>query len=184
MTATSIEAEVASLSRRYGKPKTVAHALQRTSFGPLNGAREAEVAMAIRRPSGGILLQTKDSYPDQVFRLPTGGLKRGEMIEHALLRETEEETALEVDVARFLAVLQYRTLSGRSIFRSYLFLLEERGGVLQENDPEEGITGWIEADRAGLDEAARRLRACPGTWRHWGNFRAIVIETLVGAMPR
>ena len=174
-----MDAEVASLARRYGRPRNLVHVLPVIEFGPLNRGREAEVAMAIRRPNGLFLLQTKESYPADTFRLPTGGIKRGEAIEHALMRETEEETSLIVEVSRFVAVLTYRAAAGPRVFSSYLFTLEERGGTLRVGDPTEGISGWLEADREQLDAAAQRLRACPAPWDSWGQFRALVIEALV-----
>jgi ADP-ribose pyrophosphatase YjhB (NUDIX family) len=174
-----VESEIANLARRYGRPRNVSHTLPSVDFGPLNRGREAEVAMAIRRPSGLILLQTKEHYPEDTFRLPTGGIKRGEAIEHALLRETDEETSLAVEVIRFVSVITYRTPRGNRAFSSYLFLLDERGGALRTTDPTEGISGWIEADRARLDHAARRLRTCQGTWESWGRFRALAIDALV-----
>jgi ADP-ribose pyrophosphatase YjhB (NUDIX family) len=177
-----MDAEVAGLARRYGKPRTLVHTLPVIEFGPLNRGREAEVAMAIRRPSGLFLLQTKESYPADTFRLPTGGIKRGEAIEHALLRETEEETSLAVEVSRFVAVLTYRAASGQRVFSSYLFMLEECGGTLRVSDPSEGISGWLEADRGQLDSAAQRLRACPAPWNSWGQFRALAIEALIAAI--
>lgn len=138
--------------------------------------------MAIRRPNGRILLQTKENYPEGVFRIPTGGLKRGESIEQALLRETEEETALDVTIHRFVAILSYYSPEDDLAFRSYLFLLHETGGTLQEEEPEEGITAWIEADAIELDATARQLRAGPPTWRDWGHFRALAIDALLPSL--
>lgn len=173
-----MQAEVAVLARRYGRPRTVSHTLPTFRFSPLNRNRAAEVAMAIRRPNGLFLLQTKDNYPSDTFRLPTGGVMRGEAIEHALLRETHEETSLDVEVSRFAAVLTYRAANARQAFASYLFILEERGGTLHTVDRSEGISGWREADLSELDFAAERLRACTGPWQPWGQFRALVLDAL------
>lgn len=178
-----MQGEVAKLARRFGRPRNLIHTLPSTEFAPINRGRAAEVAMAIRRPNGRFLLQTKASYPADTFRLPTGGIKRGEGIEHALLRETGEETSLEVDVSRFVAVIRYRSLEGSRVFSTYLFILDERGGTLASNDPREGISGWLEADRSALGGAAERLRACTGGWNRWGEFRALVIDALVPALP-
>lgn len=177
-----MEAEIASLARRFGRPRNLFHTLPTVDFGPINRGRSAEVAMAIRRPSGRFLLQTKQSYPRETFRLPTGGIKRGEAIEHALLRETAEETSLEVEISRFVAAITYRSPRGNRVFATFLFILEELGGELQTSDPAEGITDWREADRSDLDAAAQRLRGCPGTWSSWGHFRALVIDALVPAI--
>lgn len=171
--------EIAALGSRYGRPRTFDHTLDDVSFRPLNGRRVAEVAMAIRRPNGRILLQTKENYPGGVYRIPTGGLKRSEGIETALLRETEEETGLGVEIRDFVAILTYRSSPQDIVFRSYLFLLDETGGTLQEEEPEEGITGWIEADSEGLGSIAVQLRSSPRSWRNWGDFRALVIDALL-----
>ena len=110
--------------------------------------------MAIRRPSGGILLQTKAFYPAGTFRLPTGGIKEGEDVEHALLREVHEESNLDVEIERLVAVIDHSAIEGKSPFRSYMFLLREVGGTLKVNDPDEQISGWDERDVAGLERAA------------------------------
>lgn len=177
-----MQAEIAVLARRYGRPRTVLHTLPTFRFSPLNRNRAAEVAMAIRRRNGLFLLQTKESYPHETFRLPTGGIMRGEAIEHALLRETQEETSLDVEVSRFAAVITYRAANSRLAFSSYLFILEEQGGTLQPNDESEGISGWLEVDASGIDAAADRLRSCPGGWKPWGQFRALVLDALKEAL--
>ena len=177
------EEEIERLGSRFGHPETLEFVLDDIDFKPLGGKRKAEVAMAIRRPNGKILLQTKEFYPTNLFRLPTGGLKAREDIEAALLRETEEETALSVRIRDFSAVLNYLADSGEPVFRSYLFLLDESGGVLQEYEPKERISGWMEAAPAQLQQAAEQLRSCKGRWKNWGRFRALVIDALLARQP-
>ena len=63
-----------------------------------------------------------------------------------------------------------------------MFLLREVGGTLKVNDPDEQISGWDERDAAGLERAAAALRDLEGTWRRWGQFRAVVLDVLVGAI--
>ena len=63
-------------------------------------------------------------------------------------------------------------------------LLEEQGGDLHPMDESEGITGWLEADLAAISAAADRLRACPGQWRPWGQFRALVLDALRDELAR
>ena len=138
--------------------------------------------MAIRRPSGGILLQTKAFYPPATFRLPTGGIKGGEDVEHALLREVHEESNLTVEIDRPIAVIEHTTAEGRAAFRSYLFLLRETAGELKVNDPDEQISGWDERDLEGLLAASAQLRALGGTWQRWGQFRALTLDVLVHAL--
>jgi ADP-ribose pyrophosphatase YjhB (NUDIX family) len=171
------------LRKRYGKFPHVEKVLADGDFAPVRGGgRRSEVAMAIRRPSGGILLQTKAFYPAGTFRLPTGGIKDGEHVEHALLREVHEESNLEVEIERLVAVIDHAVIDGKAPFRSYMFLLRETGGTLKVNDPDEQISGWDERDLAGLERAARDLRGLDGTWRRWGQFRAVALEVLAGAV--
>ena len=171
------------LRKRYGKFPLIAKVLADGDFAPVRGGgRRSEVAMAIRRPSGGILLQAKSFYPAGTFRLPTGGIKEGEDVEHALLREVHEESNLDVEIERLVAVIDHSALDARSPFRSYMFLLREVGGTLKVNDPDEQISGWDERDAVGLELAAATLRGLEGTWRRWGQFRAIALEVLLGAV--
>ncbi len=135
--------------------------------------------MAIRRPSGGILLQTKSFYPPGTFRLPTGGIKKGEDVEHALLREVHEESNLTVEIERAVAVIEYTAPEGRPAFRTYLFLLREIGGELRVNDPDEQISGWDERDLPGLRRAIAQLRGIEASWQRWGQFRAVPLDVLV-----
>ena len=173
------------LRKRYGKFPLLERTLPSGDFAPVRGAgRRSEVAMAIRRPSGGILLQTKSFYPPGTFRLPTGGIKDGEDVEHALLREVHEESNLDVEIDRLVAVIDHVAIEAKSPFRSYLFLLREVGGTLKVNDPDERISGWDERDVTGLERAAADLRDLEGTWRRWGQFRAIALDVLTGALPR
>jgi len=171
---------LAWLRQRYGDVPLVEAVL---ADGDFAGSRPSEVAMAIRRPSGGILLQTKAFYPPATFRLPTGGIKEGEDVEHALLREVQEESNLDVEIERLVAVIDHRAADGRRApFRSYLFLLREVGGVLRVNDPDEQISGWEERDLDGLVRAVLQLRELEGTWRRWGQFRAVALEVLTDAV--
>jgi len=173
------------LRKRYGKFPLLERPLASADFAPVRGAgRQSEVAMAIRRPSGGVLLQTKAFYPPGTFRLPTGGIKDGEDVEHALLREVHEESNLDVEIDRLVAVIDHVALEAKRPFRSYLFLLREVGGTLKVNDRDEQISGWDERDVAGLARAAAELRDLDGTWRRWGQFRAIALDVLTGALSR
>jgi ADP-ribose pyrophosphatase YjhB (NUDIX family) len=171
-----MDRHLSALRKKYGKILTAAE------FPPLRSGRRSEVAMAIRRPSGGILLQTKSFYPPATYRLPTGGIKEGEDVEHALLREVHEESNLTVEIDRVVAVIEHTGPDGRCIFRSYLFLVGETGGELKVNDPDERISGWEERDLAGLRAASAQLRTLEGTWRRWGQFRAMTLDVLVHAL--
>jgi 8-oxo-dGTP pyrophosphatase MutT (NUDIX family) len=145
--------------------------------------------MVIRGPSGRVLLSTKTFYPPGAYRLPTGGIDRGERVLDALLRETREETGLDVVVRRFLARISYRQRRGSagaepppSLFHTFAFLLDETGGTLGALDPHERLLDYREIAPAELPGVADRLAALGGedssdivgSWGDWGEFRAIV----------
>lgn len=173
--------EITRLSARYGKPLFVTESLPTGAFDPLKSPRTGEVALVVLRKGGKVLLNTKDFYPDGAFRIPTGGIKPGESVEAALLRETREETNLDVEVARFLAVITYHTPERRKAFTTYAFLLRELGGELKTNDPDERISGWREVDASELKGVAERLAGLAGEWRGWGVFRS-VLHRVVGEL--
>ena len=170
---------ISDLVRKFGEPQKLVEPLPSIEFPPLSERRHGEVCMAILRRTGGVLLQTKRNYPKSVMRLPSGGIKAGEDIEHALMREIWEETNLDVHVERFLAVLGYRNDREHTPFLTYLFFLREIGGELRCNDPTEKITDWREAPPNELPRYATALRGMEPAWSNWGRFRAASIDVLV-----
>lgn len=157
--------------------------------------RFGEVCMVIRRPSGKLILSTKDFYPRGAYRLPTGGIAHGEAILDALLRETHEETGLEVEVRRLLAWIEYEgagvgPAEDRLSFHTFAFLLEETGGTLGSLDPDERILDFREIDPAELPAVATRLEGIAsaispeivGDWAAWGRFRAVVHRAVNDAL--
>lgn len=194
MTDATIEQEIAALSQHYGTPYRQHVALQSTSaFDPLGKPdRYGEVCMVVRRPNGLLLTARKTFYPPDAYRLLTGGIAHGEQIFDALLRETEEETGLDVQVRRFLAVVEYtleprRVLAARRVvagrpFATFAFLLDEVGGVLACYDPDERVEDFREVAVDELPRMADRLERLgdqfdheiQGRWRDWGRFRSVI----------
>jgi 8-oxo-dGTP pyrophosphatase MutT (NUDIX family) len=169
---------IADLVRKFGDPQRIVRPLPSVEFPPLSERRHGEVCMAILRRSGGFLLQTKKSYPNSVMRLPSGGIKSGEDVEHALMREIWEETNLDVHVERFVALLHYSDGIDQTPFQTYLFFLREIGGELRSNDPSEKITEWREARPDELLAYASALKRMEPGWSNWGEFRAASLEVL------
>jgi 8-oxo-dGTP pyrophosphatase MutT (NUDIX family) len=167
-----------ALAKKYGPPQHVMLSLPSILFPPVSERRHGEVCMAILRRNGRFLLQTKRSYPNSVMRLPSGGIKAGEDIEHALLREVWEETNLTVNVDRFVAILRYRDDTTKAGFQTFLFLLREIEGHLQTNDPSEKITEWREARPDELLDYAAELKQLEPSWANWGLFRAASLDVL------
>jgi NAD+ diphosphatase len=204
MLAPAIESEIAGLAARYGTPQRVDVALEGRPFRPLSATdRIGEVCMVLRRKNGKLLTAVKTFYPPGAFRLLTGGIDHGETIEAALLRETAEETGLDVIVRRFLALIEYHLAgsqrpelasSGSAVtvpaFVTFAFLLDEVGGTLAVQDLAEQHGAFHEAAIDDLPALAETLERVPdgfhpeidGSWRDWGHFRAIVHRVVYDAL--
>jgi ADP-ribose pyrophosphatase YjhB (NUDIX family) len=188
-----IQDELRQLARRYGQPliETINLASTRR-FDPLNKTdRYGEVCMVIRRPNGHLLTMTKTTYPTNAYRLPTGGINHVESVIDALLRETQEETGLQVNVERFLAAAAYR-IAGQDYpsFYTFAFLLDEVSGTLGAIDEDEQIEDFRETlpeDLLTVAEDLEQVTANYSTnidssWKDWGRFRAIIHRLVWEAM--
>lgn len=184
-----VETEIAALASQYGEPARFYIQLAPATFSPIcDDDRTSEVCMIVQRTDGRLLTSIKDYYPEGAFRLLTGGVRHGEPIAQALEREIWEETGLETEVARFLAVLEYYLGDVRPDdtpdFATYAFLVTELGGEFTNNDPDERVAAYREIAIDELPAMAAHLRATPdqysddvkGSWRDWGAFRAAVHE--------
>jgi 8-oxo-dGTP pyrophosphatase MutT (NUDIX family) len=186
----TVQDEIVQLSQRYGQPLEHLETLPiQKPFDPLNKKdRYGEVCMVVRRKNGRLLIMKKTYYPTEAYRLLTGGISHGETIFDALLRETAEETGLDVAVNRFLVAAAYR-LQGkeRPRFYTFAFLLDEIGGTLGVVDDGEQVEDFREIEPDELLATAERLehigknysKKIGGRWQDWGHFRA-VIHRLVG----
>jgi ADP-ribose pyrophosphatase YjhB (NUDIX family) len=179
--------ELATLAERYGQPLVRNIDLGQTSqFDPINkNDRYGEVCMVVRRRNGRLLTMKKTFYPTGAYRLLTGGINHGEAVFAALLRETHEETGLEVAVQRFLVAAAYLTAAKgvQPVFYTFAFLLDEIGGTLGAIDEDERVEAFLEIEPAQLPERAAFLeqldgprfsREIDGNWGDWGKFRAPV----------
>ena len=191
-----IEQQVVELAARYGEPLRWDVELENDGlFDPLGKPdRYGEVCMVVRRPNGKLITAIKTFYPPGAFRLLTGGIHHGEEILDALLRETEEETSLTVEVRRFLAVVSYRMPGEQpaksASFTTFAFLLDEMGGTLQCLDAGErlGEFGEIAVEELpALADYLDALAAEPsaeihGRWHDWGRFRAVIHRAVYEAL--
>ena len=191
-----VQDELAQLAETYGAPlvRTVNLDISKL-FDPLNSTdRYGEVCMVVRRRNGRLLTAIKTFYPRNAYRLLTGGINHGERVYDALLRETHEETGLEVKVSRFLAALAYTRNSEdtRPVFYTFAFLLDEMSGVLEVLDEKERVEAFREIAVDDLPIMAKNLRNVQqeasseigGNWHDWGNFRAVVHETVYEALQK
>ena len=190
----NIQHELAQLSQMYNRPLVRTVNLGQTSqFDPLNKTdRYGEVCMVVRRPSGLLLTMLKTFYPREAYRLPTGGINHGEPIADALMRETLEETGLDVEVQQFLAAVAYTTATTgeRPIFYTFAFLLDEIGGKLGPLDLSERVESYRFIQPDELPVFVERLshleqRYDPqvaGNWHDWGQFRAVIHQAVWEAL--
>src|SRR5579859_3814486 len=180
------QSELEQLAQRYGRPLIQDINLKASKlFDPLNkNDRYGEVCMVIRRKNGLLLTMTKTFYPQGAYRLPTGGINHGESIFDALLRETQEETGLEIEVKRFLSVAVYRVtgVSDQPVFYTFAFLLDEIGGTFGVIDEGEQIEDFREITPEELPALATYLtnlgsqysEEIGGKWGDWGEFRSAI----------
>jgi 8-oxo-dGTP pyrophosphatase MutT (NUDIX family) len=187
-----IEAEIATLSTRYNPPRRVVADLNVKPFRPLSSRdRIGEVCMVVRRRNGTLITAIKTFYPPGAFRLLTGGVDHGEAIEAALLRETFEETGLDVVVRRFLAVIEYRSPHMPDLaFATFAFLVDEISGTFGVQDETEQLGEFREIAVDELPVVANTLDRIgdgfhdeiEGKWRDWGQFRAVVHRVVYDAL--
>lgn len=181
--------EIEELARQYGPVERRSYSLEmgRKSFEywrrALAEKRRGEVVFVVKRPTG-LILHTKDFYPPATYRLPSGGVRWGESVLSALHREAREEMGLEIEVERFLGLLEYEFCCQEETipFVSYVFLIREAGGELAPRDKEERILSFCQVPVAELSAVADSLRAMQEDWRDWGEFRAIAHDFVVEIM--
>lgn len=193
MLTPAVEDEIHQLSLRYGEPRRIQTVLSGELFDPFNRPdRFGEVCMVVRRTNGKLITAIKTFYPTGAFRLLTGGVNHGEALFEALVREVAEETGLEVEVQRFLAVIEYQLPVEQTVhhFATFAFLVDERGGELTVHDPDERIGAFREVEASELLELAQTLDTIEsrideeihGDWADWGRFRAVVHRAVYYAL--
>jgi 8-oxo-dGTP pyrophosphatase MutT (NUDIX family) len=136
--------------------------------------RHGEVVLVVPRGKGGVLLHTKRHYPRGVYRLPTGGVRPGEDPEAAARREAYEELGFKLRGPELVSVLENIFVVNGSELRypSYVFETPELTKRPRPKDSTELISGFLDADRSGIEAAAEALANLPGPWREWGRFRS------------
>lgn len=100
------------------------------------------VNIAVMR-EGKILLTQRDDF--ETWILPSGGVEDGESLAQAALRETREETGLEVELTRLVGV--YSRLSNMPPVHAVLFAARPIGGEIQCQEGETISVEWFDFDK-------------------------------------
>ncbi len=90
----------------------------------------------------------------KIWALPKGTPLPGETIIETAKREVKEETGLEVEIKDKIGSINYWFIQDRSRFNKtvHFFLMESKGGSLDEHDPEFDRVEWVP-----LQEAYKRM---------------------------
>jgi len=106
----------------------------------------------------------------RLWALPKGTPDSGETIEETALRETREETGLQVVIEQPLRSIRYFFVRGSTRFHKtvHFFLMRPVGGALEEHDAEFDEVRWTDleealailnhaTERSVVEEAARAI---------------------------
>jgi len=95
-----------------------------------------------------------------LWALPKGTPDSGETIEETALRETREETGLQVEIERPLSAIRYYFVRGSTRFHKtvHFFLMRAVGGSTEAHDAEFDEVRWVSVEEAGalLNHATER----------------------------
>ena len=112
------------------------------------------VAVLCRNPDGRSLLMVLQGQPGETptWAVPGGSIEPGETPEQAAVRETREETGLEVEIVRPYTVVEGIRPGGS--FQVHYFEVQAVGTALRLSDPDWLIhqVAWVSASEIpGLD---------------------------------
>jgi ADP-ribose pyrophosphatase YjhB (NUDIX family) len=91
---------------------------------------------------GKILLTKRDDF--ETWILPSGGVEEGESIAQAALRETKEETGLDVELTRMVGI--YSRLGNMPGVHAVLFTARPTGGEIKCQEGETIAVEWFPFD--------------------------------------
>jgi 8-oxo-dGTP pyrophosphatase MutT (NUDIX family) len=120
-----------------------------------------------------VVLAHRRSPP--LWALPKGTPDSGETIEETAVRETREESGLEVEIERPLSSIRYFFVRGTTRFNKsvHFFLMRAVGGSTDDHDQEFDEVRWVDlgealallthaTERSVVEEAAVALGTEPG----------------------
>jgi len=91
---------------------------------------------------GKILLTKRNDF--ETWILPSGGVEEGESVSQAAIRETKEETGLDVELTRFVGI--YSRLGNMPGVHAVLFTARPTGGEIKCQEGETIAVEWFESD--------------------------------------
>lgn len=166
--------ELQSLYERYGEPRKLHFEAQFLEFecglvresrmkGQLN-----DVTCFIRNDTNNYVVIQKHQYANSgIYRAPSGGVKVGETIEAAAIREMQEETGFTVRLLRLVLELSLDIICNDETipWRSFVFLAEPIGGKMKPIDTFEIFDITVLSREALLGEIDSLM-----TESGWGGF--------------
>jgi 8-oxo-dGTP pyrophosphatase MutT (NUDIX family) len=178
----TLEADVAALEAKLGKPvvRVMSYEIDASEFDMVEGSmyngRAHDVTMFIRKKDdpGRIVVIRKPFFPPEAFRAPSGAANRGESLEDGAVRESKEETGLDVQLTRYLARINARFTSEDRVidWTSHILEAREISGKLEPIDTHEiAEAKWVSLDE--LQGPVRQALLDTG----WGLFRYRVALT-------
>ncbi len=86
----------------------------------------------------------------RLWALPKGTPDSGETIQETALRETREETGIEVEIERRLDSIRYFFVRGSTRFNKtvHFFLMRPIGGRIEDHDAEFDEVAWVDLEEA------------------------------------
>jgi 8-oxo-dGTP pyrophosphatase MutT (NUDIX family) len=128
-----------------------------------------------RERDGSIQVALAHRRSPALWALPKGTPNSGETPEETALRETREETGLEVEIERPLRSIRYFFVRGTTRFNKtvHFFLMRAVGGRPEDHDAEFDEVRWVDLSealallthataRSVVEEAAEALGAASG----------------------
>jgi len=119
----------------------------------------AKLKTARAESAGGVVFRRVDDTTEIVlvgrseqgtWFLPKGTPQRGETREQTAVRETSEETGLEVRLLEPIGSISYWFVAGRTRIHKtvYYYLMVATGGDISRHDPEYDRVAWFPIDQA------------------------------------
>jgi 8-oxo-dGTP pyrophosphatase MutT (NUDIX family) len=181
--------DVEALESRLGKPveSEMGYELARSEFDMVKSSmrkgRAHDVTMFIRKSDDPDMIAVirKPFFPPDAFRAPSGAANDGESLGKGAVRESKEETGLDVELTRYVARISARfTSDGRVIdWTSHVFEAVAAPGGIEPIDTDE----IADARWASLEELQGPIRQAllDAGWALF-RYRVALTDLTVGAL--